>query len=93
MTLTVRDNAGNSPTPNDSNSKACNDSKSNKQVANVTRDVLFPIEKINDVTTTEKNDIVDALDNIEELEGADKLSFLKKKEKTTNALTHFDFFL
>ena len=48
---------------------------------------------MDDVTGTEKNDIADALDNIEELESADKLTQAKKKEKTMNAMKHFDFFL
>ena len=47
---------------------------------------------MDDVTGTEKNDTADALDNIEELESADKLSQAKKKEKTMNAMKHFDFF-
>ena len=80
-----------SSTQNDSRSKACNDITSNKQVANGTTDVLLPIEEMDDVTGTENNDIADALDNIEELESADKLSQAKKKEKTMNAMKHFDF--
>ena len=82
-----------SSTQNDSKSKACNDITCNKQVADGTTDFLLPIEEMDDVTGTEKNDIADALDNIEELESADKLTQVKKKEKTTNAMKHFDFFL
>ena len=48
---------------------------------------------MDDVTGKENNDIADALDNIEELESADKLSQAKKKEKTISAMKHFDFFL
>ena len=61
-----------SSTQNDSKSKARNDITCNKQVADGTTDFLLPIEEMDDVTGTEKNDIADALDNIEELESADK---------------------
>ena len=70
---TITISTKNSSTQNDSRSKACNDITSNKQVANGTTDVLLPIEEMDDVTGTENNDIADALDNIEELESADKL--------------------
>ena len=82
-----------SSTQNDSKSKARNDITCNKQVADGTTEFLLPIEEMDDVTGTEKNDIADALDNIQELESADKLTQVKKKEKTTNAMKHFDFFL